>query len=55
MSMILDNLLYEIEDGILTITINRPSKLNALSAGTFNDLEPLYVEMTRRDLTVEIK
>ncbi len=44
MFMILDNLLYKIEDGILIITINRPNKLNALNAGTFNDLEAAFTQ-----------
>lgn len=34
-----DTLLSNIENGILTITINRPEKLNALNKDVFSDLE----------------
>jgi len=36
--MTFDNLLTSASDGILTITINRPDKLNALNRGVFKDL-----------------
>ncbi len=39
-----ENILYDIEDNILTITINRPSKLNALNAGTFSDLRDAFTK-----------
>ena len=32
------NLLVELADGILTVTINRPKQLNALNIETFNDI-----------------
>ena len=40
MSAIFDNLLYDLDaaSGILTITINRPTKLNALNAATITEL-----------------
>jgi enoyl-CoA hydratase len=37
-----DNLLFHIDENIATITINRPSKLNALNAETFNELETVF-------------
>ena len=36
--MTYENILTSLENGILTITINRPEKLNALSQGVFTDL-----------------
>ncbi len=36
------NLITELENGILTVTINRPKALNALNAQTFTDLEQLF-------------
>jgi enoyl-CoA hydratase len=33
-----ENLLVKLENGILTITFNRPKQLNALNISTFNDL-----------------
>ena len=33
-----DSILYEVEDSILTITLNRPEILNAFSGSMFNEL-----------------
>lgn len=37
-----NNLLYQLEDGILTITINRPDKLNALNQATMADIKAAF-------------
>lgn len=40
--MELQNILWELEDGILTLTINRPEKLNALSGATILDIQAAF-------------
>jgi enoyl-CoA hydratase len=40
--MQLDNLLTSLEDGIFTITINRPDKLNALNEKTVNEIAQAF-------------
>ncbi|MCO5249286.1 MAG: enoyl-CoA hydratase-related protein [Chitinophagales bacterium] len=40
--MELKNLLWSLEDGILTLTINRPDKLNALNEQTILDLKSAF-------------
>lgn len=39
--MKLENLLTELKNGILHVTINRPNQLNALNKGVFSDLETI--------------
>ena len=39
--MAFENLLSEISDGIATVTVNRPDKLNALNAATIGELDAL--------------
>jgi len=41
----MNNLLYNVENGIGTITINRPKALNALNIDVFNELGPLLDEI----------
>ncbi|MCH8963275.1 MAG: enoyl-CoA hydratase/isomerase family protein [Bacteroidetes bacterium] len=40
--MVLETLLYEIDDGIAVITINRPDKLNALNARVIQELSQAF-------------
>jgi enoyl-CoA hydratase len=42
--MTFQNLLWAYEDGILTITINRPDKLNALNEATLMEIEAAFQE-----------
>jgi len=41
--------LYEVEDGVATITFDRPNKLNALTFGIYAQLRDLMVELRRDD------
>jgi len=43
--MAYENILTNLENGIFTITINRPEKLNALSKGVFDDLDSAVKEV----------
>jgi enoyl-CoA hydratase/carnithine racemase len=45
--------LYEVQDGIATITLNRPDKLNALTFDIYAQLRDLMVEL-RRDEAVKV-
>lgn len=53
MASVFDNLLYDLDTatGILTLTINRPTKLNALNASTISDLGQA-IEQARADKAV---
>lgn len=43
--MTYENILTSLTNGILTITINQPKKLNALSKGVFDDLDSVVKEV----------
>jgi enoyl-CoA hydratase len=45
----LDTILTDLNNGILTVTINRPDKLNALNRQVFNDLETVLDEVYSND------
>ncbi|HWJ02317.1 MAG TPA: enoyl-CoA hydratase/isomerase family protein, partial [Verrucomicrobiae bacterium] len=47
--MAYDTLLLEIEDGIATITLNRPKVLNALNSQVFNELAQVASELGADD------
>lgn len=42
-TMTLQNLLTELDNGIYTVTVNRPDKLNALNQSTLNDLHEAFL------------
>jgi len=44
-----DELLYAVEDGIATITLNRPDRLNAFTPGMLDAWVAAYEESQRRD------
>ena len=48
-SSMFKTLLFEESNGILTITINRPDKLNALNKDVFNDLEKAFDKVYSED------
>lgn len=42
-----ETLLYTIEEGVATVTLNRPQVLNALNAQVFDELEEVFTDMDR--------
>jgi len=47
--MAYQSLIYEIEDGIATVRLNNPDKLNALTFQTYEELERLFREAAHDD------
>ncbi len=45
----LETVLYELSDGIATVTLNRPERMNALGKTMMSDLERVFFEFARRD------
>ncbi|HYL58385.1 MAG TPA: enoyl-CoA hydratase-related protein [Candidatus Acidoferrales bacterium] len=45
--MAFDNILCERDDGVATVTINRPSARNALSSATLGELNSAFAELAR--------
>lgn len=48
-----ENVLYEINDGILYLTLNRPEARNALTPGMWKDIQAA-VEMARFDDNIKV-
>ena len=44
-----DNFRFEVDDGVATITFDRPDKLNALTLDVYADLRDLLAEIEHRD------
>ena len=40
---------FEVEDGVATVTFDRPERLNALTFDVYADLRDLLVELPHRD------
>lgn len=49
MREILETVVYESSDGIATVTLNRPERMNALSRTMMGDLERIFYDIARRD------
>lgn len=47
--MTFENLLFDVESGIATVTVNRPEKLNALNAATIRELGTCFEAIAGQD------
>ncbi|GAB4508828.1 MAG: enoyl-CoA hydratase-related protein [Anaerolineae bacterium] len=45
--MTYENILYDVQEGVATITLNRPESYNALSLGTLEDLKAVFKALSR--------
>ncbi len=52
--MTYENIITEINDGILTVTLNRPKQLNALNKAVFAELENIFTELATKDAVKSI-
>src|ERR1043166_3798724 len=46
--MNLENVLYEVKDGIAFVTVNRPKVLNALNDRTMDELRQIFLDIRHR-------
>ncbi len=44
-----ENIITEIKDGILTLTLNRPKQLNALNKAVFTEIEDVFTKLATKD------
>jgi len=44
-----ENIITEIKDGILTVTLNRPKQLNALNKAVFKEIEDVFTRLATKD------
>lgn len=49
MREVLETVVYESSDGVATVTLNRPERMNALSRTMMGDLERVFFDIARRD------
>jgi enoyl-CoA hydratase/carnithine racemase len=47
--MVYRSFIYELADGIATIRLNDPARLNALTFETYAELEKFFAECARKD------
>lgn len=45
----MNNVLFEVQEGIATVTVNRPKALNALNSETINEIYETFNEISKRE------